>query len=286
MRKKMTENKNNPLRQYFRRPAVFISLPSGGEGYGPDDIEFEDENNLELPVYPMTAIDEITTKTPDALFNGTATVEIIKSCIPAIKNPWNVLSCDIDAIFIGIKAASGDEAIEVESTCPKEGCGETESYAINLQNMLRTITSGDYSKPYNVGELSVYFSPINYKEMNAVSLRQFEIQAKYKDMNLIDDEKERIEKSQEALVEITSVTMEVLTGAISKIVAPEGQEITEKEYIIDFLQNCDTKTYEGIRDHNGDLRAASTIKSLDMKCAKCEHEYTQPFTLNATDFFA
>ena len=79
MRKKMTENKNNPLRQYFRRPAVFISLPSGGEGYGPDDIEFEDENNLELPVYPMTAIDEITTKTPDALFNGTATVEIIKS---------------------------------------------------------------------------------------------------------------------------------------------------------------------------------------------------------------
>ena len=24
----------------------------------------------------------------------------------------------------------------------------------------------------------------------------------------------------------------------------------------------------------------------DMKCAKCEHEYTQPFTLNATDFFA
>ena len=238
MRKKMTENKNNPLRQYFRRPAVFISLPSGGEGYGPDDIEFEDENNLELPVYPMTAIDEITTKTPDALFNGTATVEIIKSCIPAIKNPWSVLSCDIDAIFIGIKAASGDEAIEVESTCPKEECGETESYAINLQNLLRTITAGDYSKPYNVGELSVYFSPINYKEMNAVSLRQFEIQAKYKDMNLIVDEKERIEKSQEALVEITSVTMEVLTGAISKIVAPEGQEITEKEYIIDFLQNC------------------------------------------------
>jgi len=196
-----------------------------------------------------------------------------------------VLSCDIDAIFIGIKAASGDEAIEVESTCPKEECGETESYAINLQNMLRTITSGDYSKPYNVGELSVYFAPINYKEMNAVSLRQFEIQAKYKDMNLIVDEKERIDKSQEALVEITSVTMEVLTDAIIKIVAPEGQEITEKEYIIDFLQNCDTKTYEGIRDYNGDLRAASTIKSLDMKCAKCEHEYTQPFTLNATDFF-
>ncbi|MGY8868259.1 MAG: hypothetical protein ACKVJK_21850 [Methylophagaceae bacterium] len=137
----MTTNQNNPLRQYFRRPSVFISLPSGGKGYEPGDIEFEDENNKELPVYPMTAIDEITTKTPDALFNGSATVEIIKSCIPAIKNPWNVLSCDIDAILIGIKAAGGEEALEVESSCPKEDCDTTENYAINLQNLLRTIKS-------------------------------------------------------------------------------------------------------------------------------------------------
>lgn len=285
MRKKMTENKNNPLRQYFRRPGVFISLPSGGKGYGPDDIEFEDENNLELPVYPMTAIDEITTKTPDALFNGTATVEIIKSCIPAIKNPWAILSCDIDAIFIGIKAASGDEAIEVESTCPQEGCDTTESYAINLHNLLRTIKSGDYEKPHNIGELAVYFAPINYKEMNSISLSQFEIQAKYKDINLMVDEQERIKESQSALREITEITMDVLTVAITKIVTPDG-DVTEKEHIIDFLKNCDTTTYEGIRDYNGDLRAASTIKSLDMKCATCEHEYTQPFTLNATDFFA
>ena len=33
--------------------------------------------NGELPVYPMTAIDEITVRTPDALFNGTAIAELI-----------------------------------------------------------------------------------------------------------------------------------------------------------------------------------------------------------------
>ena len=76
----MNELDNNPLRQYFRRPAVFLNLPTGGESYTEDVIEFPD--NKELPVYPMTAIDEITTKTPDALFNGSAMVEIIKSCIP------------------------------------------------------------------------------------------------------------------------------------------------------------------------------------------------------------
>ena len=67
---------NNPLRQYFRRPAVYISLPSKGEGYSVDELELPE--TTELPVYPMTAIDEITARTPDALFNGTAVVELIK----------------------------------------------------------------------------------------------------------------------------------------------------------------------------------------------------------------
>ena len=281
----MTTNQNNPLRQYFRRPSVFISLPSGGKGYEPGDIEFEDENNKELPVYPMTAIDEITTKTPDALFNGSATVEI-KSCIPAIKNPWNVLSCDIDAILIGIKAAGGEEALEVESSCPKEDCDTTENYAINLQNLLRTIKSGDYDKPFISGELTIYFKPIGYKIMNEISLQQFSIQAKFANLNTITDDAERVKESQSALVEITEVTMDVLTHAIDKIVSPDGEEVTDKEYIIDFLKNCDTKSYEAIRDHNGELRSESTIKSLDMKCATCGHEYKQQFTLNATDFFA
>ena len=282
----MTVNQNNPLRQYFRRPAVFISLPSGGKGYDPEDIEFEDENNKELPVYPMTAIDEITTKTPDALFNGSATVEIIKSCIPAIKNPWSVLSCDIDAILIGIKAAGGEEALEVESSCPQEDCDTTENYAINLQNLLRTIKCGNYDKPYNAGELAIYFKPINYKIMNDISLKQFVIQAKFANLNEIKEDVERIKASQSALIEITEITMDVLTQAIDKIVSPAGEEVTEKEYIIDFLKNCDTKTYEAIRDYNGALRAESTIRSLDMKCATCGHEYKQGFTLNATDFFA
>ena len=82
----MSMNENNPLRQFFRRPAVHISLPSGGESYGPEDIEWPDEGK-ELPVYPMTAIDEITTKTPDALFNGEATFSLISSCAPDIGDP-------------------------------------------------------------------------------------------------------------------------------------------------------------------------------------------------------
>jgi hypothetical protein len=101
----------NPLKQYFRRPAVYIKLPSNNKFY--KDGVIENTPNGELPVYPMTAIDEITMKTPDALFNGVAMTELIKSCVPNIKDPWAINNVDFDAILIGIKIADGKNEMEV-----------------------------------------------------------------------------------------------------------------------------------------------------------------------------
>jgi|TARA_R110000751_G_scaffold89176_4_gene175953 hypothetical protein len=286
----MTMNENNPLRQFFRRPAVSISLPSGGESYSPADIQWPDETK-ELPVFPMTAIDEITTKTPDALFNGSAMVEIIKSCIPAIKNPWALLSTDLDTVLISIKAAGGQETIDVESKCEK--CEEEGTYGINLQVLLGSLQAGDFHVPVKIGELEVYFSPLTYRRMNEAALAQFEIQAKYKDITKIEDTAERINQSQAALVDVTALTMKILSQAIVKVVTPET-EVTEFDHIHDFLKNADTKTYETVRDYNTELREKSTIKPLTIVCTsgaddpekeECGHEYTQPFTLNASDFF-
>jgi hypothetical protein len=114
----------NPLKQYFRRPAVYLQLPSGGKDYSEGVIDFTESG--ELPVYPMTAIDEITTKTPDALFNGTAMADLINSCVPNIKDPWQISSTDMDAILLAIKAASGSQNLEIDSTCPK--CKEVSTY--------------------------------------------------------------------------------------------------------------------------------------------------------------
>ena len=102
---------NNPLKQYFRRPAIYIKLPSEGKYYSSDVINKTETR--EIPVYPMTAIDEITTKTPDALFNGSVIVELIKSCIPDIKDPWKINNIDLDTILIGIKVASTGNSLEL-----------------------------------------------------------------------------------------------------------------------------------------------------------------------------
>lgn len=280
MRNRMSNLDNNPLRQYFRRPAVFLSLPTGGESYSSDVVEFPD--NKELPVYPMTAIDEITTKTPDALFNGSAMVEIIKSCIPAIKDPWKLLSNDLDAVLVAVKAAGGQDSVDVETECPK--CKALGTYGVDLLSMLSSLKPGDYETPLQVADLSIKFAPLTYKEMNDAALGQFDIKIKYKGLADIEDDEERNTKTSSALKEITVLTQNILSEAIDFIQTPTSK-VEETNYILDFLRQCDSKTYEAIRDYNTKLKSDSTIKPLHIQCVECEHKFDQPFSLNASDFF-
>jgi len=96
--------KANPLANYFRQPKMYMRLPSHGQFYPEGALDTSEID--EYPVYAMTAKDELMFKTPDALMNGQATVEVIKSCIPAIKNPWQMPSLDLDAVLIAIRIAT------------------------------------------------------------------------------------------------------------------------------------------------------------------------------------
>ena len=273
---------NNPLRQFFRRPAVYLKLPSGGNFYPPGTIDMPE--NGELPVFPMTAIDDITAKTPDALFNGQAVTDIIKSCVPNILNPWAVSSVDLDSILLAIRSASSNDGLDVNSTCPS--CFEGAEYKINLGGILSGIKAPDYDTPFQVGELAVKFRPLTYKEMNEVALSQFEMQRQFSNLDSIQDMEERMLKSKQALQMVTEVTMRTIAKTIDCIVAPNGMEVKEISYILDFLQNCDKNTFEAIKEHNTKLRETSEMKPLKIKCIHCQHDYEQPFTINISDFFA
>ena len=90
---------------------------------------------------------------------------------------------------------------------------------------------------------------------------------------------------REALTKVTELTMEILAQTIEFIATPNTQ-VTTKEYILDFLRNCDKDVYTAIRDYNMELKEATQIKPLQITCGNCSHQYKQLFTLNVSDFFA
>ena len=96
----------NPLKAFFRQPAIYLKLPSNGAYWPNSSIDFP--QNRELPVYPMTAVDEITYRTPDALFSGQSVVNVIQSCIQNISNAWSIPAMDVDTILISIRISKNN----------------------------------------------------------------------------------------------------------------------------------------------------------------------------------
>jgi T4 bacteriophage base plate protein len=273
---------NNPLRQYFRRPALHLSLPSKGQFYPEGSIDMPETG--ELPIYPMTAIDEITSKTPDALFNGSAVVDIIKSCVPAIKDPWAIPSMDLDAILIAIRSATNGNDLDITSTCPS--CENEGEYKVNLSYLLTTIKSDNYDNVLHIGELQVKFKPLSYKEVNDGNMGQFLMQRQIREMQAMDDADEaaRNKRSSELMKDIQKINAELICNTVESI-SVESMVVTNREHLTEFIEKCDRNTYEAIRTHVTTIRTNSTIKPQKIICVNCSHEYNQELALNISDFF-
>ena len=271
----------NPLQQYFRRPSVFLKLPSGGAGYPEGTLDLPE--NGEVPIYPMTAIDEITARTPDALYNGNAVVEIIKSCAPNIKDPWAVTNVDLDPILVAIKTATHGNSLEIETTCPK--CDEVSKYGVNLSAVLSSFTPGDYATPLSIGnDIQIKFKPLSYKRLNETNVKQFQFQKAIQELTQMTDEIERSIKSKDVLLELNQISTDVLADSIEYIKVPTAT-VMDKVYILEFLRNIDTKAFDAIKNHSIMLKQSTENKPLKIKCIACSNDYTQPFSINISDFF-
>lgn len=277
----MTQN-SNPLMQYFRQPAIYLTLPSKGEYWAEGSLDLSPTK--ELPIYPMTAIDEITYRTPDALFNGQAVVSVVQSCVPSIKDAWKCPSPDLNAILTSIRIASYGHDLELSTTCPK--CSNEDTYTLDLRNVLDQMVLPDFTKSIKYGDLEISFCPLTYYQQNETNQLQFENQRLLQMIPGSDlPDEEKIQRLNEVLIKITELTIEAIKYSISSIRTPTAI-VTETQFIEEFLKNCDRTLFTQIKDHVIGLRESSDLKPLQIQCQNCEHEYQQPLTLDMTSFFA
>lgn len=273
---------SNPLSKFFRQPSIYIQLPSGGKDWAPGSLNLPD--NGELPILPMTAIDEITYRTPDALFNGEAVVSVIQSCIPNIKDAWAIPSIDLDAILVGIRIASYGHSMDIGSKCP--ACGEEHNFELDLRSLIDNIKSADFESGVKKGELEFYFRPLTYREMTQNSQIQFEQQKTIQMLNQTEnlEEKDRTAQLNMMMKRLIEVTVKAMSQSITEIRTHDAI-VTDARQIEEFLNNCDRNMFNNIRDHVIKLREDSELKPLRINCPACANSYEQAFTLDMANFF-
>ena len=271
----------NPLQRYFRQPAIYIRLPSGGKYYPEGSLNMPP--NEELPVYPMTAMDEITYRTADALFNGSAVINVIKSCVPNILDPWQMSSADVDTVLVAIRIASYGHELELESKCPN--CEEENDFGVDLRVIMERIRMPNYDDTVQSGDIEIYFKPLTYQQQNQNAISQFEDQ---KILQAVPDadlpEQEKLELINAALVKLGEMSVHSIVSSISMVRA--GADIvTDVDHIKEFVKNCDRNLYNLLRDKILSLRDQAAIDPVRAKCNSCAHEYETMFTMDMSNFF-
>ena len=274
-------NPNNPLKQYFRQPAIYIKLPSQGKYYPPNTLNSSVTG--EYPVYPMTAIDEITYRTPDAMFNGQATVNVIQSCVPDVKDAWQLPAVDMDTILVAIRIASYGHEMEFSSQCP--ACQAESDRSLDLRLVLDGLNEPDYSQCIRHGDMEVYLKPMTYKNLTDNSMMQYENQKLLQVLPNADvSENDKMTTMGAALLRITEVTIKALAQSVAVVKTPTAM-VSEPEFIEEMLHNCDRALFNQIRDQIIALKSVAEMKALHLTCDECNHEYEQQLTLDMSSFF-
>ena len=282
------ENKNtNPLQKYFRQPKIYLSLPSNGKYYPKGSLEVSE--NGEYPVFPMTARDEIMIKTPDALLNGQATASVITSCIPAIKDPFNMPSMDLDACLIAIRIATYGEMMEVSIKVPVTG--EDKDFDLDLRIMLDQFSSVDYNSAIQLDGMIVNLRPLTYGEFTETSRKTFDEQRIF---NVINDsdiaEGDKLATFTESFKKLTDLTILTLEKSIASIEVGDDV-VTDQAHIKEFIANTDKGLFESVTNHIEEQRTKFEVKPLVVDATPEEIEagvpetYEVPVTFDQSSFF-
>ncbi len=283
----MTEN-TNPLNKYFRQPAIYVSLPSGSN-YPPHVIT--PTQTGELGVMPMTAKDEIRFKTPDALMNGQGVVDVIQSCVPEIKDAWQIKSYDLDTILIAIRIATYGETMDIKFNVPK--VNETVSHSINLPAILDQLKTTKVDAGITLDDgLKITVRPLTYNDMTSTSLQTFTQQKMYtaiQDSQLPDEDKAK--RFNEAFKTLTELNASIILKNIAKVTMQDGTEITDPVHIKEFVENANAVLVKEIEDKLTKLRGQGAVKPLKIKATEEQIKkgapatYEVPVTFDTSNFF-
>lgn len=279
----------NPLAKHFRQPKIYLRLPSGGKYWPEGSIDMPE--NGELPVYSMTAKDELVLKTPDALINGESTVNLIKSCIPAIKDGFATPSLDLDAILVAIRIASYGEELTISTKIP--GTDIEKEYSVDLIQLLDSMQNRHFEETFHSNGFTFKLVPTNYTQFTQAALKAFEEQRLVK---AIDDaklsEEEKLARFNVSFKKLTEYNLDMVVQQIVSVQFQNEEPVTDRNHIREFFAGTDGSIFDSVKGHLEKMKEEFNIKPLTVvteeeeRKAGAPEKFEVPIAFDQSNFFA
>jgi len=279
----------NPLEKYYRQPAIYIKLPSKGKYYTKE--VYTPTETGEIPVLPMTAKDELAFKTPDAMINGQATVDVIKSCVPNLKDPWKMVNYDTDVVLLAIRIATYGENMDISFRVPV--VNDEQSHTLILPELLEQLGRIEIQDETTTSKgFKIQIQPLDYKTLTKIQIARFEQQKMY---GTIDSSSMTEEEKQSAFgksfATLNMVNFSLLVDSIKAITTPGGDTVVDRAQIIEFCNKTDSKTINEIQDKLSELRLQAQMAPLKIKSTEeqikkgAPASFEVPVTFDNSNFF-
>ena len=272
----------NPLIQAYRKPALYVSLPSGGNYYKEKPKLSVDG---ELAIYSMTARDELISKTPDALFNGEATFSLIKSCAPDIADAHDMPVNDLMVVLIAIRMASHGDTISVDIKCPT--CSHLNQLGISTAGLLSTVEENKSSDHIILdNDFKVNCKPYSLADRTLLQIQRIKQAKLIEGLNNEDlSDEERQIRFGETFIEIADITVTLIANAITQVSPPEGEKVADHNMILEWLKSITKDDYDKIKNCVEDLSENNIDTKFDASCQACEHTWKTTIDLDIANFF-
>jgi hypothetical protein len=275
----------NPLSKYFRKPGIYVQIPTGGRFNPEIDKTVLDE----LPILPMTAIDEISMQNPDELLNGEALINLIKSCVPAIPNPRNLCNVDAELIFLAIKYATYGKEIQHTHSC--SNCKEQADYNIDINHILEKFPDISDIPPIEYEDLKIFVTPPKLDSLTRVALMEVEQARILSSITAAqenpEDDREELEMARQFAISFRKVSkqnVDLLISAIDRIETPDTVVI-DSDSITEFMDNVPANIVKKVNDTvNSVVPNLSEISKFEFTCEACEHKEEVVFDMNPVNF--
>ena len=262
---------SNPLQKHFRQSKISISLPSNGNFYPNDFLETTITNEIEIKA--MRAADEISLKNPDALLNGSAMENLIRSCAPGVKNPRELLLPDYYSILLGIRFASLGDRFNFKAKCPK--CNHENNYHDSIRRLLGTCVQTDPDVVVQIEDVKIKLRPHTFETNLKSELIRFE-QQKLIQFSMQDSltEKEKLSYIGTAFDSLKGLTSDLVTDAVEYIEL-QDQKVSNREHIREYIEELPSEPAELLRDKIQELNTSGVPKSHECVCSECSNTWTE-----------
>ncbi len=262
------------MKPHFCRPVLYISTLL-------EQASNVDNNH---DVYPMTALDEITLRTPDALLNGLATRQVISNCLPDFEDKYELYACDIQHILISIRIATSGNIIEFEFKCPE--CASIDSYEINIQKNLPLLSAKKWFTHLEMPDFVLTFYPHSYRIQNDFALLKFKIDRQLFQLSKLPNPEEYTGIAIQLVETKTKLTLKYYSDAIQSITMKQNDiKVMNRTHINEWFQQADTSQQNQIIAFIDEAIKETYLPNFNLTCDSCKKNIEIPMDMDFSKQF-